>query len=121
MDEGQPEVKTRPPKIRSEWLIAATAMTVSILSLAVYIYQAKIMQEQQIDLVFLDIWMSGVNGGTVCQALKTDPEKRAVPIIMFSANRDTEQIATQCGADGFLSKPFEVKTLIEIVKKYLPG
>jgi len=38
---------------------------------------------------------------------------------MFSANRDTEQIAIQCGADGFLSKPFEIKQLPDIVKKFL--
>jgi two-component system alkaline phosphatase synthesis response regulator PhoP len=38
---------------------------------------------------------------------------------MFSANRDTEDIATQCGADGFLSKPFDIKELLDLVKKYL--
>jgi len=47
MDEGQPEIKTRQSKYRSEWIVATAAMTVSILSLVVYIYQAKIMQEQQ--------------------------------------------------------------------------
>src|SRR5688500_3742991 len=47
MDEEQPEIETKTSRIRSEWVVAATAMTVSILSLAVYIYQAKIMQEQQ--------------------------------------------------------------------------
>ena len=47
MDEGQPEIKTGKSKFRSEWVVAAAAMTVSILSLVVYIYQAKIMQEQQ--------------------------------------------------------------------------
>lgn len=77
------------------------------------------MYDHKPDLVFLDIWMSGVNGNIVCQKLKADPETRNVPIIMFSANRDTEQIAMQCGADGFLSKPFEIKDLIGIVKKFL--
>jgi hypothetical protein len=47
MDEGQPEIKTGKSRFRSEWVVAAAAMTVSILSLVVYIYQAKIMQEQQ--------------------------------------------------------------------------
>ena len=77
------------------------------------------MYEKLPDLVFLDIWMSGVNGNTVCQKLKADEATKDVPVIMFSANRDTEQIARQCGADGFLSKPFEINQLMEIVKKYL--
>jgi DNA-binding response OmpR family regulator len=38
---------------------------------------------------------------------------------MFSANRDTEEIAMQCGADGFLSKPFEIKELLKIIHKFL--
>src|SRR5438552_3106805 len=73
------------------------------------------MYKQKPDLVFLDIWMSGVNGNTVCKKLKEDDATKKVPIIMFSANRDTEQIAMQCGADGFLSKPFDIKDLMEIV------
>ncbi|MDQ6757896.1 MAG: response regulator [Bacteroidota bacterium] len=77
------------------------------------------MYEQQPDLVFIDIWMSGINGNTVCRRLKDDDKTKAVPIIMFSANRDTEEIALQCGADGFLSKPFEIKELLEIVRKYV--
>ena len=77
------------------------------------------MYEQKPDLVFLDIWMSGMNGNTICQKLKADEATKDIPVIMFSANRDTEQIAMQCGAEDFLSKPFEIKDLLEIVKKYL--
>lgn len=77
------------------------------------------MYKQKPDLVFLDIWMSGMNGNTICQKLKADEETKHIPVIMFSANRDTEEIAMQCGADGFLSKPFEIKDLLAIVKKYL--
>ena len=77
------------------------------------------MFKQKPDLIFLDIWMSGVNGNAVCKKLKEDNATKDVPVIMFSANRDIEQIAMQCGADGFLSKPFNIKDLMEIVKKYL--
>jgi hypothetical protein len=40
---------TEPPrkKIRSEWIVAFSAVSVSILTLFVYIYQARIMMEQQ--------------------------------------------------------------------------
>lgn len=77
------------------------------------------LYKQKPDLLFLDIWMSGVNGSTVCESLKSNEETKNVPVIMFSANRDTEQIAMQCGADGFLSKPFDIKELLNIVHKYL--
>ena len=77
------------------------------------------MYEQKPDLVFLDIWMSGINGSTVCQRLKSSDETKNIPIVMFSANRDTEQIAMECGADGFLAKPFDIKELLAIVNKFI--
>jgi len=77
------------------------------------------LYEEKPDLLFLDIWMSGTDGNTVCKRLKADDKTKNVPIIMFSANRDTESIAKECGADDFLSKPFEIKDLVAIVKKYL--
>lgn len=77
------------------------------------------MYEQKPDLLFLDIWMSGINGSTICQRLKSNEETKRVPVVMFSANRDTEQIAMQCGADGFLAKPFDIKELLAIVDKFI--
>lgn len=77
------------------------------------------MYQQKPDLVFLDIWMSGINGSTICQQLKTDVETKNIPVVMFSANRDTEEIAMQCGADGFLAKPFDIKDMLTIVTKFI--
>jgi len=77
------------------------------------------MYEQKPDLVFLDIWMSGVNGKEVCRKIKDNNAIKHIPVIMFSANRDTEEIAKQCGADDFLSKPFEIKQLLEMVHKHI--
>jgi DNA-binding response OmpR family regulator len=37
---------------------------------------------------------------------------------MISANKDTEKIALAAGADSFITKPFEIKHLLAVVKKY---
>ena len=81
------------------------------------------LYEQKPDLVFLDIWMSGVNGKSICRLLKANEKTKNVPVIMFSANRDTGDIAADCGADGYLAKPFEIRELLDLVKKYIgsPG
>ena len=49
MDEEQQDTGTspKPSKFKSEWIVAGAAIGVSILTMFVYIYQAKIMQEQQ--------------------------------------------------------------------------
>lgn len=70
------------------------------------------------DLVFLDIKMSGTDGGEICRHFKSQPNKSQVPVILISANRDIDEIAERCGADAYLPKPFEIKDLVSIAGKY---
>lgn len=74
--------------------------------------------EQNPDLIFLDIWMSGVDGNIICREIKANEELKHIPVVMFSANRDTEQISIECGADDFLSKPFEITELLTLARKH---
>ena len=71
------------------------------------------------DLLLLDVWMSGQDGREICKLLKSQPETKNVPIIMVSANKDTEKIAREIGADDFLGKPFDIEDLLGKVKKQL--
>ncbi len=79
-----------------------------------------IMFETQPDLLLLDIWMSGQDGRDICKALKSQETTRHIPIIMISANKDTESMAREAGADDFLGKPFDIDDLLSKVKMLLP-
>lgn len=70
------------------------------------------------DLVFLDIWVSGTHGGTLCHQLKSQSATHGIPIILLSAHQETEQIARECGADAFLTKPFEMGDVLSLTEKY---
>lgn len=70
------------------------------------------------DVLLLDIWMSGMDGTGICQRLKSQNRTKDIPIILCSANKDTQKLAKECGADDFLAKPFEMKDLLSKVKKY---
>jgi len=74
--------------------------------------------EQKPDLIFLDVWMSGVDGNVICKQIKANDAFKHIPVIIFSANRHTKEIAIDCGADGFLSKPFELSDLLSLAYKY---
>lgn len=74
--------------------------------------------EQKPALIFLDIWMSGVNGNFVCKKIKEHDEFKNIKVVMFSANRDVKQISMDCGADDFLAKPFEITELLRLAGKY---
>lgn len=79
----------------------------------------KIIEKELPSLIFLDIWMSGADGREIAKKIKNDKNLSHIPIIMISANNETEKIAKSVGADGFLSKPFEMEDLLAMVKKHL--
>ena len=58
------------------------------------------------DIIVLDIHMKGIDGGTVCQLIKSNTSTADIPVIMFSANENIASISKQCGADGYITKPF---------------
>ncbi|HEY4964047.1 MAG TPA: response regulator [Candidatus Saccharimonadales bacterium] len=76
------------------------------------------MNEPLPDLLLLDIWMSGVDGRDICKLIKDTSTTKHIPVIMVSASKDTEQIAKDCGADGFIAKPFQMEHLLAVVAKY---
>jgi len=78
----------------------------------------KHIRKYRPDLILLDIWMSGMDGRTICKDLKAQKTTMHIPIVMISANKDTEKIAKEAGADDFIAKPFELKHLLSMVKKY---
>jgi DNA-binding response OmpR family regulator len=71
------------------------------------------------DLILLDIRMSGRDGSEICKRLKSADATRAIPIIIFSASKDTERIAREAGADDFIAKPFDMYQLIEKIERYV--
>ena len=76
------------------------------------------MQENLPDVLLLDIWMSGMDGTEICRYLKGQARTKHIPIILCSANRDTQKLAKGSGADDFLTKPFEMMDLLDTVEKY---
>ncbi|WP_344973820.1 response regulator [Compostibacter hankyongensis] len=71
------------------------------------------------DLILLDNRLADGSGGHFCQQLKADPSTRHLPVVLVSANTDLPGMATSCGADGYLSKPFNIRDLWELVGRFV--
>ena len=71
------------------------------------------------DIILLDIAMDGVSGGDICKKLKSSTTTAGIPIIMISANDNIESVAQQCGANDFVRKPFNLKTIKEKIARYV--
>lgn len=78
----------------------------------------RLAREEKPDLVYLDIEMPGMNGGEVCRLLKSDPERRRVPVVLVSSHGRRE-FAMKCGADQFLGKPVDEPTLLGTLEAFL--
>lgn len=79
----------------------------------------KAIRKEQPLLIILDIWLSGHDGGKIAEKLKGKKETRDIPIVIMSANNETQEITKAVGADGFLLKPFTIDELLDVVKMYI--
>ncbi len=78
-----------------------------------------LIQEEDIDLVMLDMLISGVNGTDVCVGIRQNEKTRDVPVLMMSALHDAGPKCKEAGADDFMAKPFEIEDLINKINHIL--
>ena len=73
------------------------------------------------DLLLLDVMMPKKSGFEVCEALRADPERADLKIVMLTAKgRDTEMAkGLAIGADAYVTKPFSTKELVDKVREML--
>jgi len=81
------------------------------------------MRRERPDLVLLDVMLPEVSGYEICQAMRQDPKLKAVKILMMTArgNQMERRKGLALGADGFISKPFDVGELKAEVRRLLAG
>lgn len=70
----------------------------------------------QPDVILLDLLLSGSDGAEITHNLKNNTETKTIPVIIISAHPKAKQRAKACGADDFLSKPFDLDELLEKVE-----
>lgn len=81
----------------------------------------KEVKNQKPELVVLDVMLPGIDGITLLQKLKEDPETREIPVIMATAKgAEYDKIqGLDLGADYYLAKPFGVMEFVSCVKAVL--
>ncbi|MBI5388834.1 response regulator [Candidatus Woesearchaeota archaeon] len=83
--------------------------------------QALQKLHEQPELVILDLMMPGIDGFTVCQTIKASPETAHIPVILLSAKQQLKDKVRgmDCGADEYLTKPFDPLELEGMIKNLL--
>ena len=75
------------------------------------------------DLVLLDVMLPEVSGYEICEGIRTDPALARVKVLMMTARGSAleRRKGMELGADGFISKPFELQDLRAEVRRLLAG
>lgn len=73
------------------------------------------------DLIILDIMMPKMNGYKISRLLKFDSKYKDIPIIMLTARSQEEDklIGQETGANEYITKPFDLDSVVNKVKEYL--
>lgn len=73
------------------------------------------------DLVILDVNLPDTNGFEVLQRMKSHPQFADIPVLMVTtqATRESVMKGLALGADGYITKPFEVDILLRGIKAVL--
>ncbi len=82
---------------------------------------AKARREKP-DLIILDLMLPKMDGYKVCSFLKNDSRSAKIPILILTARiqENEEKLAYECGANAYVTKPFESAELLAKIKNMLP-
>ncbi len=82
----------------------------------------SLLDSYSFKLILLDLGLPDTNGKLLLHKIRTSIEHSQVPVLIVTAQSDLT-IADElrmCGADGFLTKPFQRETLISYIENLLP-
>lgn len=81
-----------------------------------------IAREALPDLIIMDILMPILDGLSATRELKADATTAHIPVLVVTAkaSNSDRDAAEAAGSNGFLTKPYRNKTLVEAVRQFLP-
>ncbi|HKB13181.1 MAG TPA: response regulator transcription factor [Vicinamibacterales bacterium] len=71
-------------------------------------------EQERFDLLVLDLMIPGLDGMSLCRAVRRGSQNHDVPILMLTARRTESEkvLGLESGADDYLTKPFGVRELV---------
>ncbi|MDD4005165.1 MAG: response regulator [Elusimicrobiaceae bacterium] len=81
-----------------------------------------LIKAQPPQLILMDYRLPGIDGVKLSRMIKSDPALSHIPIIIVTASAmksDRERITLESGCDDYISKPFDIKALVESVRCFI--
>lgn len=73
------------------------------------------------DLMILDVMLPKLNGFEVLKLAKSEPALKSIPVIILTAKGQLQdrRMAEEIGSDGFMTKPFSNREIVEQVRRLI--
>jgi DNA-binding response OmpR family regulator len=78
------------------------------------------IENNKVNIMILDVVINGSSiGRNICKELKSNPLTNYFPIVLISASPELLFDFRECGADGFIEKPFDLEVAIKKIDSLL--
>jgi len=79
------------------------------------------LETTRVDLVVLDLMLPGVDGLTLCKAMRRSGANTDTPVLMLTARAEESDkvLGLETGADDYLAKPFGIREFVARVRALL--
>jgi DNA-binding response OmpR family regulator len=74
----------------------------------------RVAKAEHFDLIVLDLMLPGLDGVTVCRAIRRESRNADTPILMLTARSEESDkvLGLESGADDYLTKPFGIREFV---------
>lgn len=79
----------------------------------------NLISKDHINLIILDMLLSGANGTEICSELKRNDATSKIPILMISAHPNAKELCELAGANSFIAKPFDMHDILSRIDSLL--
>jgi DNA-binding response OmpR family regulator len=79
----------------------------------------QLMERYKPDVVLIEYLLTMVNGGELCNQIKSHPSYSGIPVIMYSAYPQLLWSVKDYGCDEFIAKPFDINDLVNKVERWI--
>ncbi len=80
-----------------------------------------LLQQHHPDVILMDLHLPGVDGFTLTRQVTSDPRYADIPVVALTADvlRDTPQKCRDAGCVGYITKPIDVDTFVDQLRRFL--
>jgi DNA-binding response OmpR family regulator len=73
------------------------------------------------DIVVMDIFLGDSDGRDLCLQIKNEKGYSDIPVLLYSAGNVADTSISDCRADDFLRKPFDMHVLVNRIRSLAGG